>query len=71
MPFPYEEFDLTGIRTYPLGSRQSKARAEDFASPVERGGSFKAFVDSLPAILGARDLRRVVQDLIPWRPPRV
>jgi hypothetical protein len=63
MPFPYEEFDLSGIRTYPLASRQSKANAEDFARPVERGATFKTFFDSLPAILGGRDVRRVVQAL--------
>jgi hypothetical protein len=60
MPFPYEEFDLSGVRTYPLASRASKAKAEDFGRPVERGASFKAWFDSLPAILGAQDLRRVV-----------
>ena len=64
MPFPYEEFDLSGVRTYPLASRASKARAEDFGRPVERGSSFKAWFDSLPAILGAQDLRRVVQAII-------
>jgi hypothetical protein len=63
MPFPYEEFDLSGIRTYPLASRQSKANVEDFARPVERGATFKTFFDSLPAILGGRDIRRVVQAL--------
>jgi hypothetical protein len=61
MAFPYEEFDLSGVRTYPLASRQSKARAEDFARPFDRGGSFRTWFDSLPAILGARDLHRVVQ----------
>jgi hypothetical protein len=61
MPFPYEEFDLSGVRTYPLASRTSKARAEDFAKPFERGGSFSSWFDSLPAILGAKDLHRVVQ----------
>jgi hypothetical protein len=61
MPFSYEEFDLSAVRTYPLASRTSKARAEDFGSPVERGGSFKAWFDSLPAILGAQDLRRAVE----------
>jgi hypothetical protein len=61
MPFPYEEFDLSGVRTYPLTSRKSKARAEDFAKPFERGGSFSSWFDSLPAILGAKDLHRVVQ----------
>ena len=61
MPFPYEEFDLSGVRTYPLASRTSKARAEDFAKPFERGGSFSVWFDSLPAILGAKDVHRVVQ----------
>jgi hypothetical protein len=64
MPFPYEEFDLSGVHTYPLASRQSKARAEDFAKPVARGGSFEAWFDSLPSILGAADVRRVVDALV-------
>ena len=60
MPFPYDEFDLSGVRTYPLDSRTSKARAEDFAKPVARGASFKSWFESLPSILGAADIRRVV-----------
>lgn len=60
MPFPYEEFDLSRIRTYPLASRSSKASSEDFASPVAPGSSFKTWFDALPAILGAADIRRVV-----------
>jgi hypothetical protein len=67
MPFPYEEFDLSGVRTYPLSSRRSKARAEDFARPVQRGGSFGAWFDALPAILGAADLRRVVRAIVEAR----
>lgn len=67
MPFPYEEFDLSGVRTYPLASRHSKARAEDFARPVERGAGFKAWFDALPDILGAQDLRRVVQAVVAAR----
>ena len=64
MPFPYEEFDLSGVRTYPLASRRSKARAEDFAKPVPRGTSFRDWFDSLPAMLGAADLRRVVEAIV-------
>jgi hypothetical protein len=64
MPFPYEEFDLSGVRTYPLASRRSKAQAHDFAKPFERGGSFRSWLDSLPSMLGARDLRRVVQAIV-------
>jgi hypothetical protein len=67
MPFPYEEFDLSGVRTYPLSSRHSKARAEDFARPVQRGGSFATWFDSLPAILGGADLRRVVRAIVEAR----
>jgi len=64
MTFPYEEFDLSGIRTYPLASRRSKAHADDFAKPTERGGSFKSWFDSLPAILGGEDIRRVVKAIV-------
>src|SRR5687767_10052423 len=59
MALPYEEFDVSGVRTYPLASRHSKARAEDFGRPVERGASFKQWFDALPAMLGAQDVRRV------------
>jgi len=67
MPFPYEEFDLSGVRSYPLASRKSKAHAEDFAKPVERGGTFRAWLDSLPSILGAQDVRRVVTAMVDAR----
>src|SRR5687768_9894639 len=67
MPFPYEEFDLSGVHTYPLASRISKAQAEDFARPVARGVSFKTWFESLPAILGAQDLRRAVQAIVAAR----
>ena len=67
MPFPYEEFDLSGVRTYPLTSRASKVKAEDFGRPVERGASFRTWFDSLPDILGAHDLRRVVDALVDAR----
>ena len=35
MTFPYEEFDLSGVRTYPLAARESKVRVADFAKPVK------------------------------------
>jgi hypothetical protein len=64
MPLPYEEFDLSGVRTYPLERRPGKARAQDFARPVARGSSFKTWFDSLPAILGAEDLRCAANALV-------
>jgi hypothetical protein len=63
MPFEYEEFDLTDVRTYPLASRNSKTRAEHFGKPHRPGGSFVEWVGSLPDILGARDLKAVIAAL--------
>src|SRR5919204_3195209 len=60
MKFAYEEFDLSGINTYPLKSRPSKARAEDFARPVSRGSSLGSWLDSLPNMLAAADFKAVV-----------
>jgi len=63
MPFPYEEFELSGVRTYPLASRQSKARAQDFGRPHQQGSGFAEWFASLPDILGAKDLKAVVAAL--------
>ncbi len=60
MPFDYEEFDLSAVRTYPLASRNSKAKAELFGKPHRPGASFGEWVASLPDILGARDLKAVI-----------
>jgi hypothetical protein len=67
MPFPYEEFDSSGIRTYPLKSRASKVRAEDFARPYQPGSGLTGWLDSLPSILAAADFRAVVSALIAAR----
>jgi Deoxyhypusine synthase len=59
--FSYDEFDLSGVTTYPLKSRASKARVADFARPAAPGGSIGAFVDALPNILAAADFKSVVR----------
>jgi hypothetical protein len=61
MTFPYEEFDLAGVTTYPLKSRASKARAEDFARPFAKGSGLAAFLKGLPRVLAAADLLAVVE----------
>lgn len=60
MKFDYEEFDLSGVRTYPLASRKSKANAADFARPHVPGSGMRAWLESLPHFLGAADFRAVV-----------
>ncbi len=64
MIFPYTEFDLSDVRTYPLKSRKSKARAVDFARPVAHDGSVGAFIDSLPNLLAAADFKAVVGAIV-------
>src|SRR3990172_4754737 len=59
MKFPYDEFDLSGVQTYPLASRSSKVKHEDFARPWDPASGMSGWVASLPNILAAADLRAV------------
>src|SRR5438445_822494 len=64
MRFPYREFDLSGVKTYPLKSRASKARATDFGRPIDPHAAVGAFVDSLPDILAGADFKAVVHAIV-------
>jgi hypothetical protein len=61
--FPYEEFDLSGVRTYPLATRQSKANAADFATAFKPGSGVAGLVETMPSILAAADFKAVVAAL--------
>ncbi len=63
MKLRYEEFDVSGVRTYPLASRRSKANAADFARPCPAGASVAAWLETLPDILAGADLKAVVDAL--------
>jgi hypothetical protein len=67
MPFPYVEFDLSDVKTYPLKSRKSKARAEDFARPCAPDASVNALVEALPDMLAAADFKAVVRSMVEAR----
>src|SRR5262245_17151856 len=67
MKLPYKEFDLSGIRTYPLASRKSKARVEDFARPYQQGSGLKGLLASLPEALAAADFKAVVRAILDAR----
>jgi len=56
----YEEFDLSGVKTYPLASRHSKARHDDFARPWDPASGLGGWLSSLPKMLAAGDFRAVV-----------
>ena len=64
MKFSYDQFDLSGVQTYPLKSRKSKARLEDFAKPCPADVHVGAFVDSLPDILAAADFKAIVRAIV-------
>jgi len=51
---------LGSVRTYPLASRKSKVKVRDFAKPPAGNASLVKFLDSLPNILAASDLRSVL-----------
>lgn len=57
--YKIEPIDLSQIATYPLASRPSKVTTADFAKPVGNS-SVKDFLEGLPDILAARDLRELV-----------
>ncbi|MFZ3073389.1 MAG: hypothetical protein WA162_09110 [Thermodesulfobacteriota bacterium] len=60
----FKPLSSKGIRTYSIKKRKSKVSAADLAKLPEKGGSFKDFFDSLPNILGARDLKNVAAAVV-------
>jgi hypothetical protein len=61
VPFTYDDFDLSGVRTYPLASRKSKANAADFSVPYAPGAGLAGLLRSMPSILAAADFKSVVE----------
>lgn len=57
--YPIQPVILGGVRTYPLATRKSKVTVRDFAKPP-RAGSITSYLESLPKILAAQDLRDLV-----------
>jgi len=53
----YREPDLTKIRTVPVAGRANKVEPSLLAHPPGPDRSFHAFLESLPDVLAARDLR--------------
>jgi len=51
---------LGAVRTYPLASRKSKVSVRNFAKSSGTNSSLTKFLDSLPSILAAEDLRNLL-----------
>jgi hypothetical protein len=56
----YHEADLGRVRTVPVATRRNKVDPSLLATRPAGNQSFKAFLDSLPDVLAARDLRAVI-----------
>jgi hypothetical protein len=61
---PYREADLTRVTTVPVAGRRNKVDPELLASPPGSDRSFTAFLDSLPDVLAASDLRLVINAVV-------
>ncbi len=68
--WPPKPLDLTAVRTYPLGRRQSKVGLADFARPHVRGERLSRFLDGLPRLLGGLSFRALVADVLRARARR-
>src|SRR5258707_5618338 len=58
--YSIQPLTLGAIHTYPLATRKSKVSVRDFAKPPARNVSLAKFLDSLPNILAAEDLRHLL-----------
>ena len=52
--------DRSKVRTHSARERHSKVRLDDEATPHREGASFADFLESLPGVLGAADLRTAI-----------
>jgi len=59
--------DLTKLKTYSINKRKSKVNKKEFARVLKAGSTFSDFLDSLPDILKAKDLKDVVSDIVSAR----
>lgn len=63
MPFPVPEIDASKVVRYSIADRPSKVSTDSFAKPLSKGGSFSDFLDALPEVLQAGQLRRLIANL--------
>ena len=61
---PFEEIDLSGIRTYRALDRPSKVTTSAEGRPPVAGMTLRTFLDCLPAVLKADDLKSVARAVV-------
>lgn len=63
MSHNFKPIDLNHLKTCSLSERKSKVSTDDFAKTWKKGAGFKEFLDSLPNILAADDIREVISSM--------
>jgi len=58
--YSIQPITLGAVHTYPLASRKSKVSVRGFAKPTGANASLTKFLDALPRILAAEDLRNLL-----------
>lgn len=64
MPSVYDDLkplELKNVKTYPLASRTSKVKLDDFARALGSEASLGDFLSSLPNVLAVQSLRQIVE----------
>ena len=57
-----EPLELAKVKTYPLASRHSKVKLEDFARPIEGAdATIGEWLESLPDVLAVQSLRQIAE----------
>ena len=64
---PYQEIDLSFLKTYRALTRSSKVSTEIEGKPPAAGMSFKQFLEGLPSLLKADDLKCVARAVVDAR----
>lgn len=60
----YKPISIKKLKTYSIKNRKSKVQANDLATPLAPDGAFKDFLNSLPNILAAQNLKQVASAVI-------
>jgi hypothetical protein len=61
----FKQIDLAKVKTISIKKRKSKITPDSFAAPIDaKSASLKEFIDSLPRVLAAGELRDLVHDVV-------
>ncbi|MBI4746465.1 MAG: hypothetical protein HY786_08000 [Deltaproteobacteria bacterium] len=60
----FKPIDLQNIETYSIKDRKSKVDVKDLGSHFQKGSSFSYFVNTLPNILAAGDIKEVAESVV-------